>query len=762
MWFSHKKILMLLLVILVNTVLLGVMIGYSKKKIPVYNDDIKISSEQVRVTEIYNVEDYLRFADSVNCDNTYAYCKVTLYTDLDFSGYTDLVAVGDMGEESEAATFMGTFEGNGHTISGLHMNHTDGVAALFASLGGIVKNLQIQDSSFRGNICGAVAAENMEGAILNCRVEAEVEGVIAGTIVGANRGNIQNCVASGQFVGEEQYGIIDQCYLIGQEDVEALNSNLQHVSGCYGDTLFYRWEKAEDAFLSDEPMNLLENLTAHLIIAKKEFKIKGYYSENDRQWYIALPATYGEEELIIEATTSGGDYESFRRVRGEDTIIFTKGEYLYPINFISADNVDSLYITLQDGKSLEYVFANKTEEIPGLLTIVNSDGSIDYEPVKGFYGHGNSSWEAAKKSFNLKFDSYVDLLGMGENDDFALLAGYRMNSLMSYCATTELVREVGFAFAPEYRLVNLFVDGEYAGIYFLTEKIEIDKNRLEIGSVYEETKKVNKKPLENYEYIMWLDEETQEKRYYYDIPVNPEDITGGYLLELDVADYDPNVSRFITKGRKNKVTLKRAKCSTEAQVRYISAFWQEFEDALLSEDGINQMGKRYTEYIDLESFVMQWIYYELSQEDSMKSSVYYYKESDRLGDGLIHACYPWDLERSYIMLDRLEEFWNVDVKGDYWAAFYQHEDFREEVRRVWREKYIPAIDLMIAEKPIETESGFKNLSWLKNSIGEIDRIENSRWKTAHMCEKCDTIKEVLSVRKEVLTSIFEGDYLPKY
>ena len=90
----------------------------------------------------------------------------------------------------------------------------------------------------------------------------------------------------------------------------------------------------------------------------------------------------------------------------------------------------------------------------------------------------------------MKFDSYENLLDMGANDSFALLAGYRMNSLMSYAVSHELSKKIGFPYVPEYRFVNLYVDGEYAGVYCLIEKIEMDTNRLELTSVYEEMKKI--------------------------------------------------------------------------------------------------------------------------------------------------------------------------------------------------------------------------------------------------------------------------------
>lgn len=748
---KQEKTIAVLSVIAFITLMAGILVSYSKQHDFAYSDQIE-AYKRARTIEIHTVEDYLEFANSFTEPYNYAQWTIELCEDLDFSGYGDVPVIGETSMDEETMTFSGTFEGNGHKITNLHISNPEGRAGMFASISGIVKNLCLENCSFEGKLCGSIAAENYNAAVLNCYIDVNVQGEVAGAIIGELKGDIYNCVSITEPVGEHRYGSIDQCYLLGTENLDALNANLYHLNGYYHDAYFHKWERTEEGILSTQRMELLDTLTAHLMIGGKEMKFHGYYSAGDRQWYIALPATYGEEELYLEAKMSNGGYESFKRSQGEEAILFTWGDYQYPIRFIAANNIDSIYITLEKYKDLDYVHANKIEEIPGVMTIIDSKGKTSYETVKGFYGHGNSSWESEKKSYNIKFDSYVEPLGLEANDDFALLAGYRMNSLMSYVANAELAKEVGFDYAPGYRMVNLFVDGEYVGVYYLTEKIELDTNRIEIDSVYEETRKINRNAVEGFEYCMWENTETKQKMYYYDIPKNPEDITGGYLLELDVADYGPAESRFTPIGKTNKIILKRAQYSSKEQVEYIAGYWQDFENALLSPDGYNAEGKRYTEYIDLESFAMQWLMYELSMEDSLKSSVYYYKESDIKGDGKIHACYPWDLERSFKNLDGTEEFGSVNSMGTYWEAFYQHEDFRKELARVWYEKFVPAIDFMTMEEGFENEKGVKNLRWCLYQLTEINNIEKSRWDTADLEYKCEMIREMLMIRKDVITS----------
>lgn len=748
MWHRYRKILALIPIVIIVSMTIMLVISNQKEETFSYVENTDLENGKITTVEINSEEDYLIFAEDVNQGNSYEDCEVILCADLDFSEYENVPVIGTVGEEGVA--FLGTFDGNGHTISGIKMDIIGDYVGLFANLGGIVKNLQIENSTFSGRVCGAIAADTTDAAILNCYIDADVQGEIAGSVVGRLDGNLFNCVASSElFVAEPQRGEIEHCYLKGSEDIDGLNKNLVYISGYYKDSDFCRWEEGG---LSTQQADLLESLTARLNVGGVELKLSGYYSQSNQRWSVVLPASYGDEAVSIEAKTSQGGYESFSRNPEEEVMIFTWEERYYPIEFLCADNIETAYITLQKQRTLEDVHENKAEEIPGILTLIDTTGDIDYAEIKGFYGHGNDSWAADKKSYNLKLESYVDLLNMGANDDFVLLAGYRDNSLMSYVSTTELVQEMEFAYAPEFRLVNLYVAGEYAGVYFLTEKIEIDKNRIEIDSVYANAKTASTARLDSFDYCSWRDEGGKAERYFYNVEENPEDITGGYLLEADVADYAEDDSRFVS-DRTLKMTLKRARYSSKEQMDYIADYWQECEDALFADDGYNALGKHYSDYIDMESFAMQWLIYELVQEGSLSSSIYFYKESDITGDGLLHACFPWDMEHSYLMYELSEELWLVGGNAfrGYWDAIYKHKDFQEELYRVWEAKFVPAIQKMLTEEPMRYESGLKNLSWYQHNIVEVHQLENSRWKTMYPWNRCGEIAEFLRMRLEVLS-----------
>lgn len=96
----------------------------------------------------------IAFRDSVNAGTTYEDAFITLGQDLDISG-SEWVPIGastrhSSGITSDSAPFKGTFDGDGHTISGLTMTQTQGadyaIGLFGAVMGGAVKNLTLNNA----------------------------------------------------------------------------------------------------------------------------------------------------------------------------------------------------------------------------------------------------------------------------------------------------------------------------------------------------------------------------------------------------------------------------------------------------------------------------------------------------------------------------------------------------------------------------------------------------------------------------------------
>jgi len=122
-----------------------------------------------------------------------------------------------------ANSFIGTYDGNGKTISNLKINapsadwlHPQGLFGCIGSSGleenenvGIVKNVGIVNCDIKGNIIvGGVVGENHQGTVQNCYVMGDISGTnTVGGVVGENvYGMVQNCYATGNVSGSDSVG----------------------------------------------------------------------------------------------------------------------------------------------------------------------------------------------------------------------------------------------------------------------------------------------------------------------------------------------------------------------------------------------------------------------------------------------------------------------------------------------------------------------------------------------------------------------------
>lgn len=99
------------------------------------------------------------------------------------------------------APFTGEYDGNGHKINNIVVDAAEDYIALFSAVGekGVIKNLNISESSFKGNTyVGAIAGHN-NGEILNCNIQnTDVlsESSNTGAVCGSNNGNITDCTTT--------------------------------------------------------------------------------------------------------------------------------------------------------------------------------------------------------------------------------------------------------------------------------------------------------------------------------------------------------------------------------------------------------------------------------------------------------------------------------------------------------------------------------------------------------------------------------------
>lgn len=151
-------------------------------------------------------------------------------------------------------------------------------------------------------------------------------------------------------------------------------------------------------------------------------------------------------------------------------------------NYIPASDytLPTIHISLED-TDLETIIHNskdiKYED--NSLSITVDSNTIDYTNVE-IKGRGNSTWGLPKSPFQIKFDSKVDLLGLGKAKKWVLLANIFDKSNLRNDIAFYIERLLDMEYALDGKFVELYIDNDYLGLYYLTEKVEIGKERVDV------------------------------------------------------------------------------------------------------------------------------------------------------------------------------------------------------------------------------------------------------------------------------------------
>ena len=217
--------------------------------------------------QIATANDLREFAKLVNGGKTNAHAVLTDDIDLNpgFTFKEDGSYSGPAGVDPQEWTpigtssinqYRGTFNGDGHTISGLYIDSNADEQGLFGyvSTGGTVQNLTVSGSvNSSGDYVGGIVGWN-NGNVINCAFSGSVSGnsYVGGVVgvVGDSSGSVKNCYNTGSVngsaasnnvggvVGRNDEGHVTNCYNTGSVNgsIEAggvVGLNLGNVENCY-------------------------------------------------------------------------------------------------------------------------------------------------------------------------------------------------------------------------------------------------------------------------------------------------------------------------------------------------------------------------------------------------------------------------------------------------------------------------------------------------------------------------------------------------
>lgn len=297
----------------------------------------------------------------------------------------------------------------------------------------------------------------------------------------------------------------------------------------------------------------------------------------------------------------------------------------------------------------------------------------------------------SKKPFKIKLGKKKkDLLGLTpeKSKHYALLAhaddfkGYLRNF-----TGFNLGKRIGLPWTPSQQPVELVINGDYRGLYFLTESIRIEEGRVDISELA-------------------------------DNEIDPALISGGYLVELDNYDED-NQIRFKEKPSSNgdpwvRVTFDTPEVYSEIQQRFIKDQFEGINDAIgVGSDDVWR-------YLDLDDAVRYYIVKEIiSDTESFHGSTYLFRDNGE--NQKWHFSPLWDCGNAFNG-STSQYLFNSGGYGNTWIhTLVRDSRFSDRVRDTW---------LWFMSN--EFDGLYDDIDAYVGHISSAAKADRKRWKDAPM------------------------------
>jgi spore coat protein CotH len=329
-------------------------------------------------------------------------------------------------------------------------------------------------------------------------------------------------------------------------------------------------------------------------------------------------------------------------------------------------------INTETGKDVK----SKTEYINADISMFKQ-GSPSVFWTAEIRGRGNNTWGYPKKSYKIKFTKKQQPFGLGSGNDriWVLLANHCDQSLLRNHFAFELAKSFDrIDFAPSSTSVDVYLNGEYRGVYLLAEEIKVGGDRVDVSE-------------------------------------NLNVVDTGYLVELSA--YSSGDWIFNVGPRQYQV---RSDLSTDPelaqqQYKFIADYMNKCWDAVRSGDRAE-----IEKYIDLDSYIDTYLVEEITKNLDLGWDSYYLHK-DRGGKLVLGPM--WDFDLSFGNSNEGCEFYTdiyagIDSRNGLGNPWYTEasklEWFRELVVKRWDEVYDSIVSKLPEKILAEGQRGFNAYS----------------------------------------------------
>ncbi len=319
---------------------------------------------------------------------------------------------------------------------------------------------------------------------------------------------------------------------------------------------------------------------------------------------------------------------------------------------------------------------SKTEYISTNITMFKGGDEAASYPAQ-IRGRGNNTWSYPKKSYKVKFTDKQNLFGLGSGGDrvWVLLANQCDQTLLRNHFAFELAGEYDqIDFAPSSTSVEVYLNGEYRGVYLLSEEIKVGNDRVDVD------KKL-------------------------------KGADTGFLVELSAYSSGDWIFNVGSRQYQVRSDLSTDKKLAEEQYEFIKTYMNKCYEAVKSGDRAEV-----EKYIDINSYIDTYLVEEITKNlDLGWDSYYLHKDKG----GKLKLGPMWDFDLAFGNSNEGCEFFTdiyagIDSRNGLGNPWYTEASklpwFRELIVQRWDATYESIISKLPSKIIAEGERGFNSYS----------------------------------------------------
>lgn len=419
------------------------------------------------------------------------------------------------------------------------------------------------------------------------------------------------------------------------------------------------------------------------------------WSDDGENYYVFFPSYAGLGDVSLQLNTSSELFLDGQPLTENYDLSALELEMTYqlsysydgaaqtaPLTFLQSANVATMYIHTESG-SMDEIHADKAHKENAGIVLVDTEGNVDYmgsghDMIKG---RGNATWNLNKKPYILQLHEASAILGMNAAEKWILLSNSTDVSNIRNKLVYAFAEKTGLYWTPDCEYVDLYLNGEYAGLYLLTEKIEISEARLD------------------------LNEST-------------------YLFSIETAvetSRPSNLGNHFSTESGQTIEVTNPANLTNEEMDDFHAYIQSVDNSILN--GSSDLFDK----IDLDSWVRKYLIEEIFVNlDSGLNSQYFYR--DEGFSSKIFAGPIWDYDHTlgnqsaiaiqnpacfYASAAQKAPVWNTP----WYAALYHNEAFYQRLVELYQSEYLPLLndlinhEINVLSDKVERAAVNNNIRW---------------------------------------------------